>query len=301
MRLYTFDEVDSGLKLVPMAARRVLDAAGLKLSLKAWHSLDLVTRQQLTDLGSRPSPDPAPVKDWLRGAVPAPTEITPPPEPAASAVPDVVTQALGASRPLPDAAWSALSPLDRYALFKVASKGRAARIHGAYAEIVGASAQVTHLGPGGEARMVHIGEKGATRRSASAESFVQLSDAAFARLRAGDAPKGDVLGTARLAGIMAAKKAGDLIPLCHPLSLTKVDVEITPQPRTEARGAEVRIEARVEAVDRTGVEMEALTAASIAALTIYDMLKAFDRTMSIGPLRLLEKTGGRSGDFKAAP
>jgi cyclic pyranopterin phosphate synthase len=186
-------------------------------------------------------------------------------------------------------------------LGKVANKGRAERIQGAYDEIIGASAQVTHLGPSGEARMVHIGEKPANRRTARAETWVCMSDAAFTRLEAGDAPKGDVLGTARLAGIMAAKKTGELIPLCHPLALTKLDVEITKQPRTVTHAPGVRIEARVEAVDRTGVEMEALTAASVAGLTVYDMLKAFDREMSVGPLRLLEKTGGRSGDFKAAP
>jgi cyclic pyranopterin phosphate synthase len=106
-------------------------------------------------------------------------------------------------------------------------------------------------------------------------------------------PKGDVLGTARLAGIIAAKKTADLIPLCHPLSLTKVTLELSEDSASSA----VRIEARVEAMDRTGVEMEALTAASVAALTIYDMLKAFDRGMQIGPTRLLSKSGGRSGDY----
>jgi molybdenum cofactor biosynthesis protein MoaC len=116
---------------------------------------------------------------------------------------------------------------------------------------------------------------------------------AFGRLERADAPKGDVLGTARIAGIQAAKRTSDLIPLCHPLSLTRVDLNLS----LDARAQTVDISARVEALDRTGVEMEALTAASIAALTVYDMLKAFDRGMQIGPTSLAAKSGGRS-DFR---
>ncbi len=293
MHLYKFDEVDEGLKLVPMAARRALDAAGLKLSLKAWHTLALEQRRQLTGLGGEATVDADAVRVLLKAVTPAPKTIDAPAEPSAMNVPEPVLEAFGAERPLPGATWSALSPLDRYVLTKVALRGRSDRLQSAYDEIVGLSAASTHLSPQGEVRMVSVGQKASSLRTAAAESAVSMSADAFARLQAGDAPKGDVLGTARLAGIMAAKKTADLIPLCHPLSLTKVNVEL----HKESGG--VRIEARVEAFDRTGVEMEALTAASVAALTVYDMLKAFDRGMSIGPTRLLEKTGGRSGDFKA--
>jgi cyclic pyranopterin phosphate synthase len=122
-----------------------------------------------------------------------------------------------------------------------------------------------------------------------------MSRAAFERLENATAPKGDVLGTARLAGIQGAKRTSDLIPLCHPLSLTHAEVRF----ETDAPRSRVRVLAEVEVVDRTGVEMEALVAATTAALTIYDMLKSIDRGMTLGPSRLLEKSGGRSGDFVA--
>ena len=142
--------------------------------------------------------------------------------------------------------------------------------------------------------MVDVGEKPASLRRAAAESRVSLNAEAVERLQSASAPKGDVLGTARLAGIMAAKRTAELIPLCHTLQLTNVSVDLRLEPAARA----VLIEARVETLDRTGVEMEALVAASIAALTVYDMLKAFDRTMEIGPTRLVAKSGGRSGDFQ---
>jgi cyclic pyranopterin phosphate synthase len=137
--------------------------------------------------------------------------------------------------------------------------------------------------------MVDVGSKPETARRARAESFVALSAAARRRVRENTVEKGDVLATARLAGISAAKRTSELIPLCHPLRLVTVRVE----PRLTARG--VRIETEVTAVDRTGVEMEALTAASVAALVVYDMTKAIDKGAVIGPVRLLEKEGGASG------
>lgn len=143
--------------------------------------------------------------------------------------------------------------------------------------------------------MVNVGEKPETRRTAVARSRVTMSAAAFEKLEAHSVAKGDVLGAARIAGIMGSKRTADLIPLCHPVSLSKVtvDFEVDRERRT------VDITAEAEALDRTGVEMEALVAASVAALTIYDMLKSVDRGMTIGPTRLLKKTGGRSGDFSA--
>ena len=194
--------------------------------------------------------------------------------------------------PLPDASWAALSALDRYVLVKLASRDRKERLERAVQEIVGLSATSPHLTARGEARMIDVGPKPETARRAVAESRVRLGPEALARLA--DAPKGDVLGTARLAAIAGAKRTADLIPLCHPLRLTRVEVQIEVDRATSS----VRVVATVEAFDRTGVEMEALTAASVGALTIYDMLKAFDRGMEIGEIRLIAKSGGRSGDYR---
>lgn len=154
---------------------------------------------------------------------------------------------------------------------------------------------LTHIGASGEAHMVDVGDKAETERVAVAEGRVVMQAATLATIRAGDAKKGDVLGTARIAGIMAAKRAHELIPLCHALLLSKVTVEI--EPDDALPGLVVRATAKL--TGRTGVEMEALTAASVACLTIYDMAKAIDRGMIITGIRLLEKTGGKSGAWRA--
>ena len=154
---------------------------------------------------------------------------------------------------------------------------------------------LTHIGASGEANMVDVSEKPATARVAVAEGRVVMRAETLDLVRRGDAKKGDVLGTARIAAIMAAKRTHELIPLCHPLLLTKVSVDI--EPDTALPGLRVRALARVSG--KTGVEMEALTAASVACLTIYDMAKAVDRAMVISGIRLVEKTGGKSGDYKA--
>lgn len=154
---------------------------------------------------------------------------------------------------------------------------------------------LTHIAASGEAGMVDVGDKADTARTALAEGFVTMQTETLAMILDGNAKKGDVLGAARIAGIMAAKRAHELIPLCHPLLLTKVSVDI--EPDQNLPGLRVRAMARV--TGKTGVEMEALTAASVACLTIYDMAKAADRGMVISGIRLLEKTGGKSGDFRA--
>ncbi|CDN48015.1 cyclic pyranopterin monophosphate synthase MoaC [Neorhizobium galegae] len=154
---------------------------------------------------------------------------------------------------------------------------------------------LTHIGASGEAHMVDVGDKAETSRSATAEGYVRMLPATLALIREGNAKKGDVIGTARLAGIMAAKKTSDLIPLCHPLMLTKVVVDITEDEQLPG----LRVTATAKLTGKTGVEMEALTAASVACLTIYDMAKAVDRVMEIGGIRLLEKTGGKSGTYRA--
>ena len=151
----------------------------------------------------------------------------------------------------------------------------------------------THLDESGAAHMVDVGAKAATGRRAVAGGRIAMAPEAFAAIRAGNAPKGDVLSTARIAGIMAAKRTAELIPLCPPLALTSVAVEFD----WEADGISVR--ATAATTGPTGVEMEALTAASVALLTLYDMAKALDRAMVLGDIRLLEKSGGRSGDWRA--
>lgn len=153
---------------------------------------------------------------------------------------------------------------------------------------------LTHIGASGEAHMVDVGDKAETVRSATAEGLVRMQPETLATILAGDAKKGDVIGTARLAGIMAAKQTASLIPLCHPLMLTKVVVDITPDEALPG----LRVRATAKLTGRTGVEMEALTAVSVACLTIYDMAKAVDKAMEIGGIRLIEKTGGKSGDFR---
>jgi cyclic pyranopterin monophosphate synthase len=155
----------------------------------------------------------------------------------------------------------------------------------------------SHLDTKGRARMVDVSAKAVTERSAVAEGFVAMAPATLDLILEGEAKKGDVFGTARIAGIMAAKRTQDLIPLCHPLPLTQVTVDF--EPSRDPVG--VRVEARAKVAAPTGVEMEALTAVAIACLTIYDMCKAVDRGMSFSGIRLIEKTGGRSGDFKAEP
>ena len=154
---------------------------------------------------------------------------------------------------------------------------------------------LTHIGSKGEARMVDVSAKAATERVAVAEGRVLMQKSTLDLILSGDAKKGDVLGTARIAGIMAAKRTAELIPLCHPLALSKVTVEI--EPDAALPGCVVR--ATVKVTGPTGVEMEALTAVSVACLTIYDMIKAVERGVSIENIRLIEKQGGKSGYYKA--
>ena len=154
------------------------------------------------------------------------------------------------------------------------------------------SEELTHIDDQGRARMVDVGGKDRTARSARAEAFVSMSDDLLDRLRKQTLPKGDPFEVARIAGILAAKKTSDLIPLCHPLPLTQVDVSI------DLTDSGARVETSARTLAETGVEMEALVAASLAALTLYDMCKAVDKGVVIGPVRLLEKTGGKSGSWQ---
>jgi cyclic pyranopterin monophosphate synthase len=155
--------------------------------------------------------------------------------------------------------------------------------------------KLSHLGRHGEAHMVDVSAKAATERVAAAEGRVLMTAKTLAIVRKGDAKKGDVLGAARIAGIMAAKRTHELIPLCHPLALSQVEVDAVP----DAALPGIRVTARVKVSGQTGVEMEALTAVAVACLTIYDMVKAVERGMRIEGIRLVEKSGGRSGHFRA--
>lgn len=157
------------------------------------------------------------------------------------------------------------------------------------------SDKLTHIDTRGEARMIDVSDKPATERIAIAEGCVVMSAATLDIIRSGNAKKGDVLGTARIAGIMAAKKTSDLIPLCHPLALSKVTLDIDLDESLPG----CRVRATVKVTGPTGVEMEALTAVSVACLTIYDMIKAVERSGRIEGIHLVEKRGGKSGDYRA--
>jgi cyclic pyranopterin phosphate synthase len=156
------------------------------------------------------------------------------------------------------------------------------------------SDRLTHLDEQGDARMVDVGGKPVTERRAVARALVRMSPETAKAVSDGNAPKGDVLGTARIAGVMAAKKTGELIPLCHPIGLDHVDVDAT----IDAAAGTVTLTATAGVTARTGVEMEAMTAAAVAALTVYDMVKGVERGVAIEEVVLLEKTGGRSGTWR---
>jgi cyclic pyranopterin phosphate synthase len=282
MRVYRFECIDDSLDLVPLAGRRALDAAGAKVSLASWRAMQTDARRSVVELGSAPSVDGASVRGWLDAAGVAYDAIAPEGDPGEASVPEAL------ARSVTHEAWRALSPVDRYALLKVASgKHPESVLPHACAEIAPIS---SHVDGRGEARMVDVGSKEVTSRRAVARARVTMEAATAARLRAGDVAKGDVLGTARVAGIQAAKRTPELIPLCHSIALTRVVVDFA------LAEDGVVIEATAEARDRTGVEMEALTAASVAALTVYDMLKSVDRGMSI-TVELAEKHGGKTGSW----
>ncbi len=156
---------------------------------------------------------------------------------------------------------------------------------------------LSHLNERGEASMVDISAKAASERTAKAEGFVVMAPETLALVESGGTKKGDVIAAARIAGIMAAKRTAELIPLCHPLSLSKVAVDFS----LERNPAAIKVMAEVKTTGPTGVEMEALTAVSVACLTLYDMLKSVDKAMHFEGIRLIEKTGGRSGAYRAAP
>ncbi|MGO9835721.1 MAG: cyclic pyranopterin monophosphate synthase MoaC [Polyangiaceae bacterium] len=291
--LYGFEAIDETLPYLPLAARRVLDTLGRKLSHEGWLSLGIGARRRIVQAGAGDAVERDALSVFDR-AVPPPSRIDPSPDPdRVSPAPDLV-HALGAARPLDDARWQALRPLDRYALAKCAAKPE--KLARAYDEIVPA-VRLTHLGRGGEARMVDVGAKASTARRAVASATVRTTPAVVQAIAAGSVAKGDVLAVARVAGILAAKRTPDLIPLCHPVQTTSVAIDFEP----DATRGDLRIRATVEAVDRTGVEMEAMVAASVSSLTVYDMIKSADRWATVAEVRLESKSGGKSGSVVRPP
>jgi cyclic pyranopterin phosphate synthase len=293
--IYRFEELDETLDLLPLAARRALDRAGCKVSLEAWRAAPLALRRTVTAAGAEAHVDSDGLRRVLSEGAVAFERIDGPDEPPADRVPPDLAGVVGPS--VRDETWSSLSPLDRYAIAKIARKsGASNKLDRVISEIViVAEPRLSHLSPRGEAHMVDVGAKGETLRRAVARAYVHMQAATASRLGSGNTPKGDVLAVARVAGIQAAKRTPELIPLCHTLRLTRVTVDLS------LESTSVRIDAAVEAIDRTGVEMEALVAASTAALTVYDMLKGIDRGMRI-ELDLREKMGGASGAWtRGAP
>jgi cyclic pyranopterin phosphate synthase len=292
--VYAFEGIDPELPFLPLAARRVLDRLGRKMSLPAWLSLPHEERRRLVLAGSEARVDPG-IEAVIDAARPAPPQVPALPDPDETAPPPSLIAALQAAVPpraLDDARWLSLSALDRYALCKSAEKPD--KLARAYDEIAAPSAppHLGHLGPTGEAHMVPVGGKGETSRRAVASARVRPTPETGGAIAAGSVPKGDVLAVARVAGILAAKRTPELVPLCHPVRTTGAVVEL----ELDAAAGEVRVRATVEAVDRTGVEMEAMVAASIASLTVYDMIKSVDRWATIEGVRLEAKSGGKSGD-----
>ncbi|HXX68116.1 MAG TPA: cyclic pyranopterin monophosphate synthase MoaC [Polyangiaceae bacterium] len=295
--VYAFEGIDDALPIMPLAARRLLDATGRKLSLEGWLSLPVESRRAIVlagaairaaGTGAEGTAD-SDCGDCLARAVPAASFVARIDEPGDVHVPSGLTAALGPSRPLDDARWRALSALDRYALAKCSAKPE--RLERAYDEIV-RTARLTHVSRSGDAHMVDVAEKRITSRRAVASATIRTTTAVVRAIAEGSVSKGDVLAAARIGGIMASKRTAELIPLCHPVQTTSARVDLD---LDEARG-QIVVVASVEAVDRTGVEMEAMVAASIASLTIYDMIKGSDRWAVIAAVRLERKSGGRSGD-----
>jgi cyclic pyranopterin phosphate synthase len=291
--IFSFEEPNTDLIWIPLAARRALDAAGLGLSLAAWRSLPMSAREALITAGSSHDVDIATVERHCSTAerVPVIAESTRAPSEVLSLLPERTSDI--------ERAWPALSPLERYALAKLATNPRRAaedrkvRLIQACDVILPAASGLTHLTPTGDAHMVDVSQKSATARTASARAFVRLKPETLDAIRGQRTPKGDVLAVARIAGIQAAKRTPDLIPLCHSIALTGVEVSL----RLSDEPCGIYVDTLARATDRTGVEMEALVAASTAALTLYDMLKSLDRGMTITDLELTTKSGGRSGDY----
>ncbi len=366
--VYAFEGLLPEIESPPIAARRALEHAGLRITLEAWRSLSFDERARLTLAGVGERVDADVVAGIARLASPPPQRVPAGLDPDPGGPPETLARALEPARTIEPRRWSRLRSLDRYALLHTyrramarssflilgeafdavmatvpASPGDASprldrgpgsrgisspapasggyQAPGAYSsfdeppsrdrhEILGkdrgeartpgpppvAPVISTHLNSDGAVHMVPVGDKAATARRAVAVGVVKMRAETASRILRRDTPKGEVLATARIAGIMAAKRTPDLIPLCHAVALTGVTIDID----VDAVGSRVIVTATADAHDRTGVEMEALVAVSVACLTIYDMLKGIDRELVIGDVKLLEKSGGRTGHYVRA-
>jgi cyclic pyranopterin phosphate synthase len=287
--LYGFEANDERLPGLPTAARRALDLAGERLSADAWTALPLADRMALIALGTLPVVDPEHVRAIVLRADPTATTVEPKADPDPREPPAELAASVAKDR------WASLSALDRYALSDAAAESPS-RLREALHEIV--PERFTHVNAAGEVHMVDVGAKVASARAAVASAQVVMLPATLSRLLDGDLAKGDVLATARVAGIQAAKRTSELIPLCHQVALTRVTIDIQPllsSAHASSERAVLEVRATAEARDRTGVEMEALVAVTTAALTVYDMAKAVDRWITIQEVGLVEKRGGKSG------
>jgi len=286
--VFGFEEIGRELPWMPLAARRALDVAGRKLSLQAWQKLPRNVRLEVVQLGVSDDVDAARVRAAIFTADPPAARLEPDDEQRLEQPSAQLLQL----QPIPNDQWLDLSKLQRFALLHLAARDKRALLQRAWREMT--PARLTHLSASGEAHMVDVGEKPVTHRCATASAKVRMAAATAQMVVDHSGPKGDVLATARLAGIMAAKRTPELIPLCHAIALTRVELRF----EVDVSDGCVEAVATVDARDRTGVEMEAMVAASVAALTIYDMLKAVERSIRIEQVVLLEKSGGRSGHYR---
>jgi len=302
------EEIGPTLDLVPLAARRALDHAGLRLPLEGWRSLPFGDRKQLVHAGAEEIVDVPFVASIVQQAYPPALPMPLGVDPSPDHLPEGLLLALPAGRAFDLRTWGSLSGLARFSiahcLRRAAKRGDPSILTAALDVLVPGTPQKadatslsSHLGPSGDVRMVDVAEKKPSQRRAVAVARVRMRPETAARLARGDTPKGEVLATARIAGIMAAKRTPELIPMCHAIALTHVAIGLD----VDASAARVTITASAEATDRTGVEMEAMVAASVAALTLYDMLKGIDREMVVEDVMLVEKSGGRSGHFRRSP
>jgi cyclic pyranopterin phosphate synthase len=289
INVFDFEDTED-LSLLPLAARRALDLAGLKLSLEGWQSLPRADRLFLIEAGASEQVPVVQVRALASRATPAGAPMEARPDPPLDALPPALQGVLGPQRALPLPRWQALRSLERYAFRHLARPGREQAAASLFDQVL-APPRPTHLDEHGEARMVDVAPKPITQRRAVARARVRINPSVLARITEQGAPKGDAFGAARIAGIQAAKRTHELIPLCHGLQLTRVEVRF----ELEATRGEVLIFVTADALDRTGVEMEALTGASVAALTLYDMVKGMQRDVVIEEIVLERKEGGRSG------
>lgn len=377
--VFDFERIGTDLPELPLAARRALDHAGVRLSLEGWRGLPVDLRRRLAQVGAADVVDTHVVSAAVRRATPPVQPIDRVLDPDPVSPPPALVRALPAPRTLDTRTWVRLRPLERYALAhahrRSVARNDAAILAEAFDAVVArpaprsgsvpprdprvepdaliprsavrssrppaddrvdpievelaprpitspraealaagdsglapqppvvppvpqaardASELSTHLTSAGEVRMVDVADKAVTHRKAVAAGSVRMTPATIARLARHDTPKGEVLATARVAAILAAKRTSDLVPLCHPLPLTNVTVHMD----LDLAAARVNVTVVAETDAKTGVEMEALTAVSVACLTVYDMLKGIDREMLITDIRLLEKSGGRTGHYR---